>query len=170
VYTRAGTTVYLQAFHAGRFGEFEYAHMLDPQSQSPQLDRGKWVSFDPLTQPRMHLTGSGLITDELTSVPYLVRQLPGGGLGYEVVRFDPNTMERATFDGYVIDFPNAGANLAIALLDKDDATIPGSQRRLISLHADRAPWLYVLSLLPIAFGLVTLFIRRRQARHIKVTE
>jgi len=169
VYALPGTTLYLQAFRSKRFNAHDYVHMLDPQDQSVWSDRGKWVSFEPATQPPMQVDDGNGSVSARASQPYFVRQLPGGGLGYEVVPFDPNTMEQPTFAGYTLDL-NADADYAVSLTGVNGVPIPGSQRRVRTLRTDRTLWLYVVSAMPLALGLVVFFARRRRARAIKIEE
>ena len=144
--------------------------MLDPQDQVSQPDRGKWVSFDPTTQPVMRVQGNNQAATQVTSQPYLVHQISGNGLGYQVVPFDAKTMDNPTFTGYTIPLNAAGEDFAVELVDQNGAAIPGSQRRIIALNSDRVPAPYLLSALPLLIGGGVLMLRRRQARRVKVDE
>jgi hypothetical protein len=170
IYASPGTTLYLQAFKAGLYNDYEYSHMLNPQDQASQPDRGKWVSFDPETKPRMRITGNGQVIQEIESQPYLVRQISGGGLGYEVVPFDPATMENPTFNGYTIPLSTPGEEYSVELVDENGAPLPGSQRRVIAINEERSLWPYALSALPLVVGVGVIAWRRRQARTIQVDE
>ncbi len=168
IYSMPGITLYLQAFKAGRFNDYAYAHMLNPQDDASQPDRGRWVSFDPTTAPQMQLARGGQVVDTISSQPYLVRQVSGSGLGYEVVPFDPNTMERFTFEGYTIPLTAPGEEYTVELVNPDGTPIPGSRRRIIALDQERALLPYTLSALPLVVGAGVLVWRRRQARRIRV--
>lgn len=168
IYTLPGTTLYLQAFKAGQYNDYEYSHMLNPQDQASQPDRGKWVSFDPTTKPMLRRYSGGQPVAQVASQPYLVRQISGGGLGYEVVPFNPETMERSTFNGYPIPLTAAGEEYTIELIDESGNPIPGSQRRVIALDTNRVLLPYATSALPLVVGVGVLLLRRRQARQIKV--
>ncbi|HZQ07820.1 MAG TPA: hypothetical protein VFD70_14645 [Anaerolineae bacterium] len=170
IYAEPGTTLYLQAFQAGQYDDYAYSHMLDPQNQSAQAGRAKWVSFDPTTQPQMHLTSGGVTVQQIPSQPYYVQQVSGGGLGYQVEPFDPSKMERATFTGYTIPLDVSGTEYSVQLVDANGTPLAGSQRRIIALNADRVWMPYVLSALPLALGVGVLVWRRRQARRVKVDE
>lgn len=170
IYTVPGTTLYLQAFKAGQYNDYEYSHMLDPQDQASQPDRGKWVSFDPTTKPLMRLSAGGQPVSGIASQPYLVRQISGGGLGYEVVPFNAETMDRSTFTGYPIPMTTAGEEYAVELVDESGNAIPGSQRRVIALDTNRVLLPYATSVLPLLVGVGVLLLRRRQARKIQVDE
>ncbi len=170
IYAQPGTTLYLQAFHAGQYDEYAYSHMLDPQDQASQPGRTKWVSFEPTTEPQMWLMSGGQIAGQISSQPYYVRQISGGGLGYEVVPFDPATMERPTFNGYTIPLNGGGTEYAVQLVDVNGTPLLGSGRRVIALNADRVWMPYALSALPLALGVGVVIVRRRHARRIKVDE
>ncbi len=170
VYGLPGTTLYLQAFKAGEYNDYAYGHMLNPQDQTSQPDRGRWVSFDPETTPRMRVMSGGQVVQEIESQPYLVRQLSGGGLGYEVVPFDPATMDTFTFQGYSIPLNAAGEQYSVELVDENGVVLPGSQRRLIAINEERSLWPYALSALPLVIGIGVIAWRRRSARTIQVDE
>jgi hypothetical protein len=170
IYALPGTTVYLQAFKAAQYNDYEYTHMLNPQDQVSQPDRGKWVSFDPETKPLMRLTTGGRVVDQIAAQPYLVRQISGGGLGYRVEPFDPATMDTATFSGYTIPLTAAGQDYSVELVDEHGIPLPGSQRRLIAINPDRSLVPYVLSALPLVVGVGAIVWRRRRARLIQVDE
>jgi hypothetical protein len=168
IYGAPGTTLYLQAFKAGQYNDYEYSHMLNPQDQASQPDRGKWVSFDPETKPRMRIWSGGQVIQEIESQPYLVRQISGGGLGYEVAPFDPETMENPTFNGYTIPLEVAGQDYSVELIDENGNPLPGSQRQVISLNEERSLVPYALASLPLVVGAGVIAWRRRSARTIQV--
>jgi hypothetical protein len=170
IYALPGSTLYLQAFKAGEYNAYEYAHMLDPQDSAAQPDRNTWISFDPTTRPEMQVSSGGQPIAELASQPFVVRQLSGGGLGYEVAPFDPTRAERKTFDGYSLNLDASGAEYAVQLLDENGTPIPGSQRRILTLNTDRVWWPYILSALPLVVGVGVLVWRRSQARKITVDQ
>jgi hypothetical protein len=142
--------------------------MLNPQDQASQPDRGKWVSFDPETKPRMRIRSGGQVIQDIESQPYLVRQISGGGLGYEVVPFDPETMENPTFNGYTIPLEVAGQDYSVELIDENGNPLPGSQRQVIALNEERSLLPYALSALPLVVGAGVIAWRRRSARAIQV--
>jgi hypothetical protein len=170
VYGLPGTTLYLQAFKSGQYNDYAYGHMLNPQDQTSQPDRGRWVSFDPETKPRMRVSSGGQVVQEIASQPYLVRQLSGGGLGYEVVPFDPATMDSFTFEGYTIPLNAAGEEYSVELVDENGVPLPGSQRRVIAINEERSLVPYALSALPLVVGIGVIAWRRRSARTIQVDE
>jgi hypothetical protein len=168
IYGAPGTTLYLQAFKAGQYNDYAYSHMLNPQDQASQPDRGKWVSFDPETKPNMRITSGGQVIKEIESQPYLVRQISGGGLGYEVVPFDPATMDNPTFSGYTIPLEVEGQDYSVELIDEQGNPLPGSQRQVIAVNQERSLWPYALSALPLVVGVGVIAWRRRSARTIQV--
>lgn len=170
IYAEPGTTLYLQAFAAGQYDDYAYAHMLDPQDQASQPGQTKWVSFDPTTQPYMRLTSAGQAVGQVASQPYYVQQISGSGLGYQVEPFDPNKMDRPTFNGYTIPMNVSGTDYSVQLVDGNGIPLSGSERRIIALNADRAWMPYALSALPLVLGAGVLVWRRRQARNIKLDE
>src|SRR4029453_2398955 len=119
---------------------------------------------------QMHLMSGREPVQQIASQPYYVQQVSGGGLGYQVEPFDPNKMERATFNGYTIPLNVNGTEYSVQLVDAKGTPLAGSQRRIISLNAGRAWMRYELSALPLLLGAGVVVWRRRQARRIKVDE
>jgi hypothetical protein len=169
IYALPGTTLYLEPYNESLYNEYQYGHMVEPQDVVSRGDRGKWVTFDANKSPALNAVAGG----EPAQVPlgsYYVQQIPGSGLGYEVVGFDPKTMQKASFQGYQIELSAGHPDFTVQVVDQKGAPLVGSERRVMALYTDRAWALYVLSGLPLLAGIGAILARRRSTQRIHVEE
>lgn len=166
IYALFGSRLYLLPSRESEYNEFLYTRMTEPQDQSARRDRTKWVVHNSYPASLLRVRKNNRTVEEIPLRPYFVQQLPGGALGYEVIEFDLETMERASFEGFQIDLNTFNSTYVIELLDGDNNPIPGSQRELRVLYTDRGWMVYVLSSLPFLAGLVVFFSRRKNLRQI----
>lgn len=168
IYAQKGATLYLQPFRAGQFDDLSYARMLNPQDQAARPGRARWVAFDPSPAARMIVRRPGEPPAEQPPTLFYVRQNPGGGLGYEVLAFDPATMDQPSFAGFEVKL--TGDDVEVELVDAGGAAVAGSRRRLSALNAELIWAPYALSAIPLAAGAIAVLTRRRAARSIRVKE
>jgi hypothetical protein len=166
IYAEPGATLYLQPSRESLFNELYYTRMLDPQDQAAREDRTRWVLHDPFPNSRLRITAADGTVREAEMKAYFVQQLPGSGLGYEVLEFNPETMTRFSFEGFVLDLDGRNPVYQVELLDEDGRLLAGSRREIRILNTDRGPQVYVLGLLPLAIGTVVYLARRRQIRDV----
>lgn len=137
--------------------------MNDPQDKTSRLDRYIWVPLTPLEK-----AGTvALVTDESKTIPYeefFVRQLPGGKLGYEIVDFDPDTMTESSFGGYRIGLEDNADQFSLFMMDEEGEQIPGSARQIRAVRTNQKYIIYILSALPLLFGLGNVIWRRSKVQ------
>jgi hypothetical protein len=167
-YALRGSTLYLQAFRAAEYDEFQYARMLNPQDQAAGGSRNRWVPFEPARAGRAIVRRAGAPATDLASRDFSVRQMPGSGLGYEVQLLDPKSGERPSFTGFEIQASDE--DIEVELVDAAGTAIPGSRRRIVALNTGLVWAPYGLSLLPFAIGLIVVALRRRATQRVRVTE
>ncbi|HUF36986.1 MAG TPA: hypothetical protein VMN57_00555 [Anaerolineales bacterium] len=162
IYAEPGATVYLQPSRESLFNELHYTRMLDPQDQASREDRTRWVLHDPYPNTTLRVSGADGSVQEAELKGYFVQQLAGSGLGYEVLEFNPETMQRSSFEGFALELSGNNPVYRVELLDEDGRPILGSRREIRVLNIDRGPHVYALALLPLAIGAVVYLARRRQ--------
>jgi hypothetical protein len=168
IYAPSGNTVYLQPFYQGLYNDAAYGHLLDPQDSTSRVDRNRWVSFGPAKNNLLEVTPQGVPPTRLKPVGYKVIQSAGSGLGYEVNPLEPNSTEKASFEGYQISISEAAPSYSVRLVDPQGNEWPGSRREVRLLYTVRAGWLYVFSAVPLLLGLGMLFARFKTVRKVKV--
>jgi hypothetical protein len=169
IYTIDDAILYLAPFRQGEFNEYYYRHMEDPQDQGSRMDRNIWVAFEPLKDVALEVKGNGEDSELQPLESYKVQQLSGAARGYEVVSFDPESMDKPSFEGYQIDVASNAA-YQVQLHDEGDSIVVGSGRVIRVLHTDRALIIYLLSALPLMVGMGIVLDRYRSVRRIKVDE
>ncbi len=167
IYTVTGSTLYLQPSRESLYNELYYSLMLDPQDRRARADRTMWVLHDPYPNTRLRILGNDGTAREINLQGYFVQQIPGSGLGYEVFEFDPESMERSSFEGFAVDMQFNNATYRIELLDENGQPIPGSRREIRTLNTDRDWQVYALGGLPILVGLGVFIARRRAVRRVR---
>jgi len=166
IYAEPGATLYLQPSRESLFNELYYTRMLDPQDQTAREDRTHWVLHDPFPDTILRVTGVDGSVWEAEMKAYFVQQLAGSGLGYEVMEFNPETMTRASFEGFALELDGQNPVYRVELLDADGRLLVGSRREIRILNTDRGSQVYMLGLLPLAIGAVITISRRRQIRTV----
>jgi hypothetical protein len=162
IYALDGTTIYLQSYRESEYNEFFHKRLQEPQDAVTPSSRTTWVRHEAVYPSRLAIRQGGRTVKEVPLESYFVQQLPGNTLGYEVIPFDPETMERPSFQGYQVDYDFGNADYSIELVDEDGQPIPGSQRQIRVLRTERALPVYLLSGLPFLVG-VGVFLNRRQS-------
>ena len=169
LYALPESTLYLESYGENRYNEYLYGHMVEPQDVASRADRGKWVVFGTQRFAKMSASHAGQ-TDQIPLGSYYVQQLPGSGMGYEVIPYDSKIAQKQSFQGYEIKLSAAQSDYSVQLLDDSGNLVAGSQRRIMVLNTDRAWTLYALAGLPLVAGIAAVFVRRRSTRRIKVEE
>jgi hypothetical protein len=170
IYTTTGATIYLTPFRQGKYNEYYYRHMEDPQDQSSRIDRNIWVSFEPLKNVTLEVMQGKQIIERLPLEGFIVQQLSGSAKGYEVVAFNPETRDRPSFEGYQIELGNSLSGLGVQLVDENNSIIKGSHRSIRTLNTNRAWIMYLIANLPFLVGVGIILERFRKIRRIKVVE
>jgi hypothetical protein len=140
--------------------------MLDPQDQGARQDRTRWVLHDSYPSTSLRVTGSGGSAWVVEEKSYFVQQLAGSALGYEVLEFNPDTMDRASLSGFVLELDAQNPTYQIELLDESGTPVPGSRRTIRVLNTSRGGPVYFLALLPLLVGAAVVFSRFRTVRNV----
>jgi hypothetical protein len=172
IYTPRGTILYLQPFRQSQYNDFYYTRMADPQNQSGRMDQSRWVPLEPYKDAdvTLQLEVASRVVVQIPLEAYFVQQLPGSGLGYEVIKYIPASMPEPSFEGYKIELTGDNAEYYIQLVRTGGEPIAGSGRQIRVLYTDRAWGLYALSAIPLLVGVGMMMERRRRIRKIKVDE
>jgi len=167
IYTLRDQIFFIEPYHQKQYVERYYVRMNNPQDSVSRVDRMIWVSHRPAENVSLSIgTTSGGFIETLEN--YFVQQLAGSRLGYEIIPFDPETMNQPSFTAFRIDL-QAWSNLkGIALLDQDGKIIETSQRDIHILNTDLNWLVYPLAGVPILLGLFILSRRKRKVRDVKV--
>ncbi len=167
IYVTAGTKVYLQPFQGSEYRDLYYTNMNDPQDETGRYDRWMWVPQFPLSNVRMQISYKGTVLKEQQLQPYYVRQSSGSALSYEVIPYDPETMNQISFEGFIIDNGEGYYELKVVLLDENGNKLIGSERTIRTINVKNGKLLYPMSAIPLVVGLVVLFFRRRKTKSLQ---
>jgi hypothetical protein len=161
----ANSTIYLEPHLAYEYPARDWARLQNPQRPGGGAGGWEWVNGERLTTGALAILNDGQVADSLALTPFVVEQVPGGQLGYEVLEFAPDADDAAAspnFEAYPIHLGGAGESFDIRLTSGDGASVPGSDR-LVRVPED--PPLSRLLLVPIVpLGLGALLITRRLRR------
>jgi hypothetical protein len=170
VYTPVGATLYLQPFRQVQFNEYAYRKMEDPQDTQARRDRQTWVPFEPLKNVSLLTAQPGGQDNRLPLQPYFVQQLPGASLGYEIVPYDPASMDHISFDAFKLTMDSRNLQYTIQLTNEEGSIIQGGERQVRVLYTQRSLVLYVVSALPLLIGAVLIVNRKSRIKKIKAEE
>jgi len=170
IFTIAGAIIYLTPFRQGKYNEYYYRHMEDPQDQSSRIDRNIWVSFEPLENVTLEVKQGKKVIEQLPLRGFVVQQLSGSAKGYQVVTFNPETRDKPSFEGYQIELGNSLSGFEVQLIDENNSIIRGSQRSIRTLNTNRAWIMYLIATLPFFAGIGISLERLRKIRRIMLGE
>ncbi|MEM6530137.1 MAG: hypothetical protein AAF653_17685, partial [Chloroflexota bacterium] len=164
IYAPHGTTLYLRPHEASAVPAHAHYRMNNPQGSASSTNRVLWIPHQPLTDAEARLE-QGTVNEQVSLSSYYVRQLVRDSRGYDIIPWDESVSEQPTFDGFQVDV-SVNAPVQFELLDDAGNSIPGSQREVRALLTTRA-WLpYLLSLLPLVAGVMSMVQRRRGTRRV----
>lgn len=171
IYTSADTTIYVQPFWQSRMAAVYDSRMRNPQDLSALPGESTWAPHESAQPDRMIVEQDGKVVAEIPLESFVVHQVAGPTLGYTVERFDPISMEQASFDGFELDADLIASNPTIRLVDAQGNTLPGSERVVRALHPQDIGWLYAGASIPlVAVGLVGIFRLRSRSSTVQVLE
>jgi len=167
LYARSGTVIYLQPFNEGEYNDLYFARLEAPQSTNGNIDHYRWVHHRPKEAGSLEVLHGGQVVDQIESKPYLVKQLPGSALGYEVIEQASAEDERSKtrtpdFEGYEIRVEPGQPSFTVRLLDTDGNVIAGSEREIRLVDSQYSSSLFLMPLLPLAIGTVLIVWRKRR--------
>lgn len=167
LYVTPGTEIYMKPYQGSEYRDLYFTNMLDPQDDTGRLDRWQWVPQFPLSGVTMRISYEGSVLRENELQPFYVKQTSGSSLSYEVVPYDPESMNQISFEGFMIGTIEGYKELQVVLLDEEGNKLPGSERLIRLINVDRGKYLYPLSTFPLIIGLVIVFYRRQKTKSIQ---
>lgn len=167
LYARSGTVIYLQPFNEKEYNDIYFARLEAPQSTTGSGDRYRWVHLRPKDAGYLEVLHGGQVVDRVETKPYLVKQLPGSALGYEVIEQASAEDERSRtrtpdFEGYEVRVEPGQPSFTVRLVDTDGNVIAGSEREIRLVDSQYSASLFLLPLLPLAIGTVLIAWRKRR--------
>jgi hypothetical protein len=99
-----------------------------------------------------------------------VQQFAGSRLGYEIVEFDPESMNSPSFSGFKVEIEHPFTNYTIELGEREGQVTIGSHRHIRVILVERQNLIYVVSGIPLLVGIGAIIIRKRTIRDEKVIE
>jgi hypothetical protein len=167
LYARSGTVLYLQPFNEKEYNELYFARLEVLQSTSGSPDRWTWVHLQPQDAAHMEVLYGDQEVGRVEKKPYLVKQLPGTALGYEVLEQEKAEDERSRtrtpdFEGYEVRVEPGQPSFTVRLVDADGNIIQGSEREIRLVDSQYASTLFLLPALPLVVGVSLLVWRRRR--------
>ena len=164
IYGSGENTLYLRPFREDEYNELFYNKLLDPQNRgNPQ--RWIWVHTAPIENKVLTVHRKGTAPEHIKQTAYLVKQLPGARLGYEILPYTPEKYpdKQPAFESYHVEFSdgNGTGDQTIWLEDGEGRQIPGSVREMSIVKKAGVKWLYLASLFPLMVGLLIYVCRRK---------
>jgi hypothetical protein len=165
IYGSGSNILYFQAFMEDEYNELFYNKLLDPQNRgNPQ--RWIWVHTVPLLDEVLAVQRDKSSPEQIRRTAYLVKQVPGAQLGYEILPYTPDRYpdQQPAFEGFKVEFSagNDAGHQTIWLEGPDGRQVPKSVRKMSMVNKTSVKWLYLLSAFPLMVGLL-IYVRRRKA-------
>jgi hypothetical protein len=164
IYAAGENTLYLRPFREDEVNELHYRKLQDPQNEGSS-ERWIWVHTTPIEKVRLVLLRGAQLLGKIERMPYLVKNIPGPDLGYEILDYtrDGFPDKGPTFEGHRVTLsqPFGSGNFTLWLEDEDGQPETGSTRRVIMVRKERANYLYLTSLFPLLIGFGVFIWRRR---------
>ena len=167
VYTTAGNRLFFQPYHQRLYNELYYLQMSNPQDKSARKDRNIWMPFSDLEDSMVQLSGDGdgLFVEE---GDYYVQQTKGYTLGYEILDYDAETMDTISFSAHAVDADLSGDVIFLETMDANGNSFDGSDREVRVLRTERNWVVYLMSGLPVFFGIGLIYLRKQKVRNEKI--
>jgi hypothetical protein len=165
IYGSGNNTLYFRAFMEDEYNELFYNKLRDPQNRgNPQ--RWIWVHTVPLLDKVLAVYRPESGRELIKRTAYLVKQLPGARLGYEILPYSPERYpdQQPAFEGFKAEFSagNGAEHQTIWLEDSQGRPVPKSVRKMSLINKTGFKWLYLISAFPLIVGLL-IYMRRRKA-------
>jgi hypothetical protein len=165
IYNSGSNTFYFQAFMEDEYNQLFYNKLLDPQNRgNPQ--RWIWVHTVPLLDEVLIVQLNETNREQIKRTAYLVKQLPGAQLGYEILPYAPDRYpdQQPAFEAFKVELTagNDTGHQTIWLEGPEGRHIPKSIRKMPIINKTGVNWLYLISAFPLMIGLL-ICLRRRKA-------
>lgn len=157
IMTVPDTELYLKPYWQKKYNEKYYQKMNNPQETKSRADRFIWI-------PTNNSINGVLISDQNESIEmrsYLVRQILGSALGYEIVELDDPVVENPSFSGYKIKATHNNENFSIKLMNKDGNYLNESIRNVRVVLTNKKSVILLAGFIPLLIGSLAIFFRKR---------
>lgn len=165
IYATGQNILYLQPFLQDEYRELFYNKLKDPQDTG-NPEKWIWVHTEAVKNADLFYQGRGNDPERVENSPYLVKQISGAELGYEILPYNEQTdrEKKPAFEGYKIGFSDADGygSRVLWLENANGLRLEGSRRKIILVDKDPVYFLYLFSLMPIVVG-IGVFIYRRKS-------
>jgi hypothetical protein len=167
LYARGGTVIYLQPFAEEEYNEQFFTRLETPQDATSSADRWMWVHLQPQDGQYLEVLHGDQVVDSVDKKAYVVKQLPGTALGYEILDQEKAEDERSRsrtpdFEGYEIEAAPDQPSMTIRLVDADGKVIRGSEREIKLVDPQFSSMLFILPAIPLLVGGGMIFWRKRR--------
>ena len=166
-YARGGTIIYVQPYSEEEFNELFYTRLETPQDATSSANRWIWTHLWPQEAKYLEVLHGDRVVDRIENKAYVVKQLPGTALGYEILDQQQVEDERLRsrtpdFEGYQIKVGSDQPSFTIRLVDADGNVIEGSEREIKLLDPQFSSALFLLPAIPLLVGGGMILWRKRQ--------
>jgi hypothetical protein len=167
LYARGGTVIYLQPFAEEEYNEQFFTRLETPQDATSSADRWMWVHLQPQDGQYLEVLHGDQVVDSVDKKAYVVKQLPGTALGYEILEQQQAGDERSRsrtpdFEGYEIEAGPDQPSMTIRLVDVDGKVIRGSEREIKLVDPQFSSMLFILPVIPLLVGGGMIFWRKKR--------
>ncbi len=160
VYLAAGGVLYFQPFVSVEVNDRYFSRLEDPQNRAVQEETWRWVRVRPYSDAHLELEPTGQPPSRFEQKRYQVQQLPGGGLGYQIVEQPPEAVGRAPdLDAFRVEV-ESGRTYRLRLLTADGEPLPAGEREIRPVAQPDSWSLAAVPAIPFALA-CGLAIRRR---------
>jgi hypothetical protein len=159
--------IYLSPHTAREFPARAYKLLQEPQQQVGETTDWTWVIGEPITAGELEIVAMGQPPERRALTPYLVRQVPGNTLGYQIQQFVPDPQRpNAAPDliGYPIHIDQPGSGFEIRMVSPQGEVLAGSSRLVRTPSATPLSLLLLLTAAPLVVGGAVIVRRRIQLR------
>jgi len=168
IYAAGKNVLYFRPYFQDEYNELYHNKLMDPQNTG-RVENWKWVHTDPIKDVILLFYGRGNPLSKVIEKPYIVQQIPGPELGYNILEYNKKDFpyKNPTFSGYQLvltkKLPREG--YFIYLEKKGKSTImPKSKREIRIVKKENANFLYCLSIFPLVVGGIVFATRWRKLR------
>lgn len=164
IYAAGDNVLYFRPFMEDEYNELYYNKMVDPQNHG-NPERWIWAHTSPLKSVGLVFQGKGESLVKVDRLPYLVRQIPGPELGYEILTYSLSKYpdQSPAFEGHKLSFSaNSGVGTyALWLENNENKRLQGSERRILLVRKKLGKLLYGASIFPLIIGIAIFIYRKR---------
>ena len=164
IYGSGSNNLYFRAFMEDEYNELFYNKMRDPQNHG-NPHRWIWVHTVPILDDVLTVQHNSSAPAQIKRNAYLVKQVPGARLGYEILPYTPERFpdQKPAFEGYNVEFSakNDSEHQTLWLEDPTGRQVPQSLRKMSMVDKTGGNWLFLISALPLMVGLLIYLHRRK---------